>query len=159
MAHRAGPPSESAREQLLRELALYHQRKAHPMTVVFDGWQHGCGVEHQEFRAGVEVRFSKRGQKADQVIQRLAEACGKDCAVVSSDREVAAFARGAGAFVMSAEEFESRLRDRSSSPSTRRVRHRTDEEEGAAPRRMDKKGNPKKLPKAVRKRVRTLKGF
>ena len=33
--------SEAAREALLRDLAAYRQRKSHPITVVFDGWQQG----------------------------------------------------------------------------------------------------------------------
>nr|MBI3612672.1 NYN domain-containing protein [Nitrospirota bacterium] len=79
---------EAAREQLLRDLSAYRQRKGHPITVVFDGWQQGGEAERQEHRAGLLVVYSRRGERADQVIQRLAEEYGRDCAVVSSDREV-----------------------------------------------------------------------
>jgi len=62
---------ESAREEFLRALGSYRHRTGHSVTVVFDGWQQGQPLEQHEHRAGVEVIYSKRGEKADQVIQRL----------------------------------------------------------------------------------------
>src|SRR2546426_4621919 len=85
--------SEMARESFLRDLAAYRQRKSHAITVVFDGWQQGWGMEQREHRLGLEIIFSRRGEKADQVIQRLAAEFGSSCAVVSSDREIIDFAR------------------------------------------------------------------
>ncbi len=156
----AGSDGESAREQLIRDLSLYRQHKGHPVTVVFDGWQQGFSLGHREHRAGVQVIYSSRGERADQVIQRLAEEYGQDCAVVSSDREVANFARTHGAFVISAQEFESKLRGGPTKPSkTRPVIYQKDRDDELPPRRPDKKGNPRKLPKALRQRNRQLRGF
>lgn len=155
----AGWESEPAREQLLRELAAYRHAKAHPITIVFDAWRQGPGTGGHEHRAGIEVVYSRRGEQADQVIQRLAAEFGRDCAVVSSDREVQAFARAQGALVMGAGEFDAKLRARPavSPPAAKQPRGR---EEDDLPRRIpDKKGNPKKLPKALRKRQRQLRGF
>lgn len=157
-----GGEGAAAREALLRDLAAYRQGKRHPITVVFDGWQHGLGAEHREHRSGIEVVYSRRGQRADQVIQRMSEEYGADCAIVSSDREVADFARARGAFVIGAVEFEARLREATRAPaSSRRVaRPGKDQDPGDGPRRArEKKGNPRKLPKAVRKRLRQLKSF
>ena len=105
--------------------------------------------------------FSARGERADQVIQRLAEEFGSDCAVVSSDREVSTFARTHGAFVMSALEFEAKLRGGGESrPAVKPVSYGRDREEpDSPPRRSEKKGNPRKLPKALRQRNRHLRGF
>ncbi len=151
---------EAARERLLCELARYRQRKQHPITVVFDGWQQGVSVERREHRSGVQVIYSRRGERADQVIQRLAEEFGADCAVVSSDREVADFARARGALVMGASEFEARLGQPAvGSGSPRRPVGRREALDDDPPRRIEKKGNPRKLPKAVRKRSRQLRSF
>src|SRR5574340_1007031 len=123
---------EAAREALLRDLAGYRQRKRHAITVVFDGWQGGLGAEQREFQSGVEVVYSKRGERADQVIQRLARLYGGNCAVVSSDHEVVNAARAAGAFVMGASEFRAKLQERpSGQPEWRRRRQRR---QAAAPR-------------------------
>ena len=155
----AGLDVESVRERLLRELAAYRQRKTHPITVVFDGWQEGFGAEHREHRGGIEVVYSRRGERADQVIQRLAAEFGRDCAVVSSDREVAEFAKAQGAFVIGALEFEARLR--AAPPAVPRPGlKRTDHDDVDLPSRpREKKGNPRKLPKALRRRNRQLRGF
>ncbi len=151
--------SESAREALLRDLAAYRQRKSHAITVIFDGWQQGWSTEHREHRLGLEVIFSRRGEKADQVIQRLAAEFGSACAVVSSDREIIDFARAQGAFVMKAQEFVMKLRD--GPGSTRLSAHKElDMGEDIRPKRgPDKKGNPRKLPKSQRQRSRQLKRF
>ncbi len=157
--------TEAARERLILELSAYRQRKQHEVIVVFDGWKDGLGAEHHEARSGVTVIYSRRGEQADRVIQRLAEELGREGAVVSSDREVANAARAAGAFVMGAQEFAGRLADgaaRSLSGGAGGAGSgwKKDEEVDDRPRRpADKKGNPKKLPKAVRARQRKLKGF
>jgi predicted RNA-binding protein with PIN domain len=148
---------EPARESLLRTLAAYRQRKNHLITVVFDGWQQGHSTEQHEHRAGLHIIYSKRGERADQVIQRLAREYRADCAVVSSDHEVMQSAEASGAFVLRAQEFALRLW---TSPGGSSVMHKElDTEEESRPRDPKKKGNPRKLPKAMRWRSRQLKRF
>jgi predicted RNA-binding protein with PIN domain len=150
---------ESAREHLLRDLAAYRHRKQHAITVVFDGWRQDRPMEQYEQRAGVQVVYSKRGEKADQVIQRLVREYGSDCAVVSSDHEIMATAKAHGAMTLTAALFMSKLAGSSGSLGTVRGKE-LDSGEDAAPRRgPEKKGNPRKLPKAQRQRNRQLKRF
>src|SRR5438445_746438 len=136
---------EARREQLIRALAGYRQRKGHPVTVVFDGWRAGHPVEHVEWREGIGVVYSRLGEKY-----------GSDCAVVSSDREVSNFARAHGCQILTSGEFETRLQLSGARPFARK--QEADEEE---PVRRDpkKKGNPKKLPKSLRQKARQLKRF
>jgi predicted RNA-binding protein with PIN domain len=150
---------EEARETLLKSLARYRQRKGHAITVVFDGWQGGLGAEHREFQSGVEVVYSKRGERADQVIQRLARLYGKDCAVVSSDHEIINAARAAGAFVIGAPEFRAKLLDRPSGTPALAFKELDRGEVDIVKRSKEKGGNPRKLPKAQRKRKHQLKEF
>jgi uncharacterized protein len=154
-----GPNSEMAREQLVQELLIYRQRKGHAITVIFDGWKQGLASERREHRGGVEVIYSKRGEQADQVIGRLAAEFGGSCAVVSSDHEVQRFARTHDAFVMSASEFEARLRERAPSKQPSEYRGKDAEEDGLPKRSAQKKGNGRKLPKKLRRRNQQLKGF
>jgi len=149
---------ESARESLLRDLAAYRHRKNHPVTIVFDGWQQGQSMEEREHRTGIEVIYSRRGERADQVIQRLAREYGADCAVVSSDQEVARSAQVSGAMVIGVQEFAVKLR---AAPRGGGLAHKEldTQEEEAPPRDPKKKGNPRKLPKAIRQRARQLKRF
>jgi len=147
---------EARREQLIRDLAGYRQRKGHPVTVIFDGWRAGHPVERAEWREGLEVVYSRQGEQADAVVKRLAEKYGSDCAVVSSDREITNFARVHGCTVITSGDFETRLQVSGARPFARK--QEADEEE---PVRRDpkKKGNPKKLPKAIRQKARQLKRF
>jgi hypothetical protein len=154
LAADSGAGLEVAREGLIRDLSRYHQQKGHAITLVFDGWQQGSGVERREHRSGVHVIFTKRGERADQVIQRLAAGEGRDCSVVSSDREVTEAARVCGAFVIGSAEFAPKLQ--APLPS---FRPGGKDESDLPPRRSDKKGNPRKLQKSVRRRQARLKRF
>lgn len=150
---------EAAREALLQRLAGYRHRKGHAITLVFDGWQGGLGAEHHEFQSGVEVVYSKRGERADQVIQRLARIYGKDCAVVSSDHEVVNAARAAGAFVMGAPEFRAKLQEHSPGAPAMAFKELDRGDADLVKRSKDKGGNPRKLPKSQRKRKHQLREF
>jgi len=150
---------ESARERLVHDLAAYRHRKNYFITVVFDGWQQGRPSEQQEHRAGVQVIYSRRGERADQVIQRLAREYGADCAVVSSDHEIVNAAKAYGAFTMGAREFGGKLRISSEAVGTVPYKE-LDSGDDAPPRRgPEKKGNAHKLPKAQRQRDRRLRRF
>ena len=150
---------ESARDALLQELAAYRHRKSHAITVVFDGWQQGQPSERREHRAGVQVIYSRRGERADQVIQRLAREYGTDCAVVSSDHEIVNAARAHGAIVMTAREFSDKLRVSSSTGGTIPYKELDTGADVRSTRGPEKKGNPRKLPKSQRQRARQLKRF
>ncbi len=147
---------EAKREQLIRDLAGYRQRKGHPVTVVFDGWRAGHPVEHAEWREGLEVVYSRQGETADTVVKRLAERYGSDCAIVSSDHEIVNFARAHGSTVLTSGEFETRLQMSGARPAARKREAEDDEPVRRDPK---KKGNPRKLPKALRQKARQLKRF
>lgn len=156
--------ADEAREALIARLSLYSQCKGHSVTVVFDAWREPTGLEHYENRTGVRVVFSRRGERADQVIQRLVREYGRACAVVSSDLEIIQTAQSHGAFVMKSQEFKVKLEllGNSKSHAGKSIapkRSWVKPEEESPPARLDKKGNPRKLPKAVRNRTRRLRGF
>ncbi|MCA9470816.1 MAG: NYN domain-containing protein [Nitrospirales bacterium] len=156
----AGQAGESAREALLLDLATYRHRVGHTMTVVFDAWRQHGATQQQEHRAGLTVVFTRQGEQADQVIQRLVRAEGHDCVVVSSDHEILNTARAYGAFVLRSQEFLQKLRHRSHSTSTlRSIDSIVTDDEAPRTQRLGKKGNPRKLPKAIRQRLRNLKKF
>jgi predicted RNA-binding protein with PIN domain len=151
--------SEAAREDLLHRLRAYRQRKGHAITVVFDGWRAGATSEQRDRQGGVEVIYSRRGEVADHVIRRLASDYGKDCVVISSDGEVGRSARMAGALVIRAEEFWRKLCGPPSRPAAPPFKELDAEPDPRDHRAPGKKGNPRKLPKALRKRNRQLRGF
>jgi predicted RNA-binding protein with PIN domain len=88
---------QKAREGLCEQLRKYKRLKGHSIIVVFDGRQEGRLAGHRERFGGIEVIFSKPGEKADEVLKRLASEKRGGITVVTSDRDVALFAEKKGA--------------------------------------------------------------
>jgi hypothetical protein len=98
---------EAGREALLESLAAYRRcRPGHQLTVVFDGWQGGELKETRGVMQGVKVIFSRRGERADEVIKRLLAKERQRALVVSSDRELQVSADRVGAVWVTANHFE-----------------------------------------------------
>ena len=144
---------EEGREALLQALAKYRRRRPqHKITVVFDGWQGGALRESRDLCQGVNVIYSRRGERADEVIKRLLPREGRRAVMVSSDRELQECAERAGATWVAAGEFDRQfLRGLPSEES--------EDQEDAAPRRGPKKGpahRPKKSLRQKKERLRKL---
>ncbi len=99
---------QKARDAFIEELARYRRLKGHAITVIFDGTE-SRGTETPARPRGVDVIFSRSGQKADDVIKRLAAERKGEILVVTSDREVAHFAEKKGAAVIGVAEFAERM--------------------------------------------------
>lgn len=100
---------QAGREALLKQLATYRRIRRHPITVVFDGWESGELAESRERFQGILVIYSRRGERADEVIKRLARRERERAVVVTSDQEVLDYVEHQGATPISAPEFECRL--------------------------------------------------
>lgn len=100
---------QNGREALLQWLAAYRHYKPHPITVVFDGWWQGDWQGGRDHFQGIEVIYSRQGEKADEVIKRLARREGPRALIISSDRELQTYAAQVGATAISAREFSRRL--------------------------------------------------
>jgi len=143
---------ESLRRQLIQKLQEYRRRRGYPVTVVFDGWRSGWINEVEESADGVTVIYSRQGEKADDVIKRLARQKRSGCLVVSSDREVRQAVERAGAVAIYAGEFSAKLKNLDRELQAEEEWHNHLE----APRRKDKKGNPRRLSKKERRRQERL---
>jgi len=127
------------RKRLIDRLSTYQKLKPREVTVVFDGWQEGWSTETREKRKGIEVIFSKLGEKADEVIKRLVKEEGSGVVVITSDREVARFAQRMDVAVIPSEQFREKLEQRSSPM----LEESPEEEESG----MKKKGPSRRLSK------------
>ena len=83
--------------------------RGHRITVVFDGWEGGSPLEERDLAGGVAIIYSRLGEKADEVIKRLVAAGSEEILVVTSDREIAAFAARRGKSSIASPEFAARL--------------------------------------------------
>jgi predicted RNA-binding protein with PIN domain len=101
---------EQKRDALVQQLARYCQAKGFLISVIFDGWKAGQLNETSAKVGGVTVVFSRQGEKADDVVVRLARQRGSGCVVVSSDREVRKSVEKFGATAIYSYEFSAILR-------------------------------------------------
>lgn len=100
---------QKAREKLIEELARYKRLKGYAVTVVFDGRQEGALTGNRERVRGIEVIFSRPGEKADDVLKRICDEKRGGALVVTSDREVALYAEKKGAAVLPVAAFAEKL--------------------------------------------------
>jgi predicted RNA-binding protein with PIN domain len=100
---------QRSRDRLLDQLLSYRKTRYCDITVVFDGWQGGWATEKKERRKGIELIFSRLGEKADEVIKRLVRDKGSGAVVVTSDREVARYAERRDVAVIPSDRFRERI--------------------------------------------------
>lgn len=135
---------EKARQALLSDLALFGRQRGHKIIVIFDGWQEAHRQERKNIERGISVIYSRSGEKADEVIKRLSKEAKLETAIVTSDRGIIQALESRKVLTLGVEEFQRRLQ------VTRE--EETKNEEIEAETVKIKKGNPRKLPKAQRKK-------
>lgn len=143
MAARERESLEAGRQALCRLLSTVARSSGERFTVVFDGDRGGGSMAGG---LGVRVIFSSARETADRVLARLA---GAGTAVVSNDREVRDAATRAGATAIGADEFMARV-------GRLGGRREGDKSESDEEPLRQKKGNPRRLPKKVRRTKRAL---
>ena len=139
---------EQKRDWLIHRLSLYRTMKEFGIVVVFDGWRSGWAHEAEEKRDGICVVYSRQGEKADDVIVRMARRRGSGCVVVTSDREVRTAVEKFGVAAVYAGEFAAILR-RLDMPFPDTGNNETD----TVPR---SRGNANQLSKSARRRREKL---
>jgi predicted RNA-binding protein with PIN domain len=144
---------QAQRNHLIDRLSVYQTIKQIPVCVVFDAWKEGTLSQHFEMQKGVEVIFSRLGEKADQVIIRLIERLKEQCIVVSSDREIRNVADQEGATSLTIGEFQRKL-DQADETLSSGEMGKLEEE---YPSRDKKGGNPNRLSKKERAKKAKLK--
>ena len=111
------------RDHLIDQLSSYRQTRPCEITLVFDGWQGGWVTEKKEGKKGIELIFSRLGEKADDVIKRLVKEKGPGKIVITSDRDISRYAEKMGAATIPSDQFRERME-----MSTVRIEKRTEED-------------------------------
>jgi predicted RNA-binding protein with PIN domain len=139
---------EPKRNWLTQKLVAYQRRKAFNIVLVFDGWRSGQVQETKEKRDGVNLIYSRIGEKADAVVIRLAREKGSGCVVVTSDREIRQAVERFGAVAISSSEFNQILRGLDDAAGA--------DEADEVDEQPSQRGNPNRIGKAERKRQEKL---
>jgi predicted RNA-binding protein with PIN domain len=141
---------EAGRKALLRMLAGYRRARGHRITVVFDGWAGGSPTEERDLAGGVEIIYSRLGEKADEVIKRMVEKAGEETLVVTSDREIAVFTERRGKTAIASPAFAALLDGIASGPEPDTVPEPEEEEEEDRGSAAKKKGPARRLSRQKR---------
>ena len=140
---------EAGRNALLARLTEYGKIKNHQITVVFDGIQSGWAEEGRDRAGRINIIYSRHGEKADDVIKRLAAHSGEEIVVVSSDREISSYVTRLGRTSLSSPEFETILDKTIAADFSPLPEVEEDDDDQSKP--VFKKGPSRKLPRARRK--------
>ena len=138
------------RDRLIEKLSHYRQTKSIEIIAVFDGWQAGWSTEKKEKKKGIDLIFSRVGEKADEVIKRLIREKGSGIIVITSDREISNYANNFSVPVIPSDQFLEKL-ERGSFEFKREDWKGDEEEEDKGSK---KKGPSRQLSKKE-KRLRT----
>ncbi|MGE5300039.1 MAG: NYN domain-containing protein [Acidobacteriota bacterium] len=142
------------REKLIRALSEYRKKKGHDITVVFDGWKSGGRTAESTTIGGIKVIFTRLGDTADTQIKEIVGSGKKEWIVVTSDRDIAAFAWGSGSVPVESDKFRRSLDLAAGSPSgDGDGSHEDDTCEG----RDNKRGSPRTPSRKEKALMRALK--
>ena len=139
---------EEGRNALIRSLAVYRKIRGHRVTVVFDGWEGGSPTEERDLAGGVEILYSRLGEKADEVIKRLLGKGSEEILVVTSDREIAVFATRRGKTAIASAAFDALLERSAAGSSPADVAAEGDDDDDRPG--MKRKGPSRRLSKQKR---------
>ncbi len=139
---------EAGRQALISRLAEYKRKKGHKITVVFDGWDKGPATEERDRQRNIGIIYSCRGEKADDVIKRLADSSPEEAVVISSDREIASYVTKRGKTSLSSPEFEMLMFKAITASAGSDFAD--DKEDDETNHHASKKGPAKRLPRARR---------
>lgn len=142
-----GASMDLLRREFLDRCAHYKKIKSMRMTVVFDAYDSPSAGRHSENHRGIEVVYSKEGETADDVIIGWIRTRPAGLVVVSSDRAIIDEAKAKGVAFLT----PVKLAEMMAAPSFE-AKEEDDYEEDRHPR----KGNPRKLPKKIRKAVKAI---
>ncbi len=134
---------ESGRRYLLDELSRYKKEKKIRITVVFDATQGLSLGRKKEGYRGIEVIYSKQGETADEVMMETIRTRQPGLLVVTFDRAILDEAKKHAVPFTTPARLEAALTGGSSDEG----------DEG----RTEKKGNPRRAPKGVRRARRAMK--
>jgi len=105
----AHPQSDlrAARESFLSELSTYGELSGDRIVVIFDGTSEDKKGTRERRWKNVEVRYTRKGQEADDMIRQLARTVHRgDVQIITTDRKLAQSLRTMGVTVRSNGTFE-----------------------------------------------------
>ena len=144
---------EEGRMGLVSLLADYRKIKNMPITVVFDGWKSDNIGSSNDRVHGIDIIYSGKGDRADNVIKRMSDKMRDKIIVVTSDKDIATHVNKKGSAVIPSPEFEMKVKMTIGSEDCFNYDDEDDHEQAVGTR---KKGPSKRLSKEERRKKNKL---
>ncbi|MHB1661519.1 MAG: NYN domain-containing protein [bacterium] len=160
---------QKLRDETINFLSKYYNVKRNKVIVVFDGYNTDEPCESKYNRQNIEIIYSKKDEKADDVIVRLAKSTIGSLIIVTNDNDIRRRASGVHCSCSGVEEFKRLIegiitRDEDGKKygftADSLIMNKEEEyEDGIAPERGngEKKGNPHRLSKKERLKIKKMK--
>jgi predicted RNA-binding protein with PIN domain len=142
-----GSNLDMLRHSLLEKLVYYKRQKHAKITVVFDAYRGFSTSRQRENYKGIDVVYSKEHETADDVIMGWIREKRAGIVVVSSDRAIIDEAKKHGVTFITPLKMEELM----AGPVGGK-----DAEADEDAQHVKKKGNPKRLPKKLRKVIKNI---
>ena len=147
-----GASLDMLRRSFLDTLVRYKKARGGKITVVFDAYRTSSTGRHQENYKGIDVLYSGERETADEVIIGWIRRKPSGMVVVSSDRAIIDEAKINGIAFLTSVKLTQTVADVTTNAG---AFFQKDEDDDEGPKK-EKGGNPRRLPKKLRKAVRTL---
>lgn len=145
---RDGSGLDILRREVLQKLARYKRSKGARVTVVFDAYNSLSPDRQRENYLGIDVVYSRENETADDVIIGWIREGRPNMVVVTSDRAILDEAKRAGVAFITPQRLEEMM--------TAAVADRDKDSEDDGEPELVKRGNPRKLPKKLRKATKVI---
>ncbi len=144
----SGSNLDLLRRSLLDRLARYKRERGARITVVFDAYNSFSQTRQKENHKGIDVVYSREHETADDVLIAWIREKRAGIIVVSSDRAIIDEAKRNGVAFMTPPGLEAMMAEKSFAKS-----EEIDDDDSQP---VKKKGNPRKLPKRLRKATKAI---
>ncbi len=142
-----GSNLDMLRTALLERLARYKKQRSTKITVIFDAYNSPLPSRQRESYRGIDIVYSRENETADDVILEVTRTKRSGLVVVTSDRRLLDEAKRCGVAFITPSRLEELI--------VGAITGKSDEPEDETPGPAVKKGNPRKLPKKLRRAVKT----
>ncbi len=132
---------ETLRKEFLEELTLYRRKRKADITVVFDAYRSNSFNRQRDMYKGINIVYSRASETADDIIIEYIRKKRAGTVIVSSDRAIVDEAKRCGIPFITPLRLKEAMRS---------------EEKSEEERTRIIKGNPRRLPKKLRKSIRTI---
>lgn len=143
-----GSMPDTLRRGVLEKLSRYKRQRGSKITVVFDAYRSSSPSRQRENYLGIDVVYSRENETADDVIIGWIRERRAGMVVVTSDRAIIDEAKRSGVPFITPQRLEEMIIE---GMTGKNVDSGDDEETAGG-----KKGNPRKLPKKLRRATRTI---